>query len=54
MGVCIQQIRIEESVDIELRVVTGVSTTRDIFRFREKIYYNTSILFSEFVALRIV
>ena len=41
--------RIEEFVDLELRVITWVSTTRGSIRFRVKSIVNTSILFSEFV-----
>ena len=49
-----QQIKIEKSVDLELRVVTRISTTRGNIRFREKSIVNTSIIYSEFFALRIV
>ena len=43
--------KIEESLDSKLHVVIWVSTTRGNIEFREKSIVNTSILFSEFVAL---
>ena len=54
MGVCVQQIQIEEAVDSELHVVVSVSTTRGSFKFRGKSFVKLSFYHSEFFALSIV